>query len=39
VAQHWIFVFYFTVSKKARATHEKLSLFHSLKTVNVRDVT
>jgi hypothetical protein len=26
VAQHWIFVFYFTVKKKARATHEKLSV-------------
>ena len=39
VAQHLVFVFYQTVKKKARATHEKLSVFDSLKTVNVRDVT
>jgi hypothetical protein len=39
VAQHWFFGFYFTVKKKARATHEKLSVFDSLKTVKVRDVT
>jgi hypothetical protein len=39
VAQHSVFGFYFTVKKKARATHEKLSVFDSLKTVKVRDVT
>jgi hypothetical protein len=39
VAQHWVFVFYQTVKQKAHATHEKLSVFDSVKTVNVSDVT
>jgi hypothetical protein len=32
-------VFISQSKKKARATHEKLSVFDSLKTVKVRDVT